>query len=47
MAILEKGVKPTEIYGKIEFGEPKSAEINNPLLEEYEKAFRDYFSIWI
>ena len=45
MAILENEIKSAEIYGEIEYGENRFAEIDNPLLEEYEKAFRDYFKV--
>ena len=47
MAILEKELKSTVTFGEIEYGETKFAEIDNPLLEEYERAFRDYFKTWI
>ncbi len=47
MAILELESEFTSNFGEIEYGEINFAEIDNPLLEDYERAFKDYFKNWI
>ena len=47
MAILEKELTSTVSFGEIKYGETKFAEIDNPFLEEYEKALMNYFKTWI
>ena len=47
MTILESELESATNFGEIEYGESKFAEIDNPLLEDYERAFRDYFKTWI
>lgn len=47
MSVLEKELEPVISFGDIEYGEKKFAEIDNPLLKEYERAFRDYFKNWL
>ena len=47
MTILEIELESATNLGEIEYGELKFAEIDNPLLEDYERAFRDYFKNWI
>ncbi len=45
MSILE--LELISNFGEIKYGETKFAEIENSLLEDYERAFRDYFKNWI
>ena len=47
MSILEKELGSIVIFGEIKYGETKFAEIDNPLLEDYERALKDYFKTWI
>lgn len=47
MLILERELESTKTFEAIYYGETKFAEINNPLLEEYEKKFIVYFTTWI
>jgi len=47
MSVLERSLKSTINFGEIEYGEAKFAEIDNPILEEFERALMDYFTTWI